>query len=337
MLINRLKLQIWVFLPLGAILLLIVLLPQVLPSYIVILITQSLIYAIAAMSLDLLLGYLGLAALGHMAYFAIGAYVAGILAVRYHFHFGSTLFFSIAISAVAAAALGLLALRARDVYFLMITLSIALCEWGLATRWISLTGGYNGVVGIPRPDLGLPWMMQDVLPFYYLILILFLICLIFIILLIRSPFGKSLVAIRDSESRMNVLGYNTWLHKYIAYIMTASVAGIAGNLYAYYNGYISPDVATLVHCLKLVLMVGLGGPGTIVGPIMGSFIITFLENIVSIYTNRWLMVIAFVYFITAMYTPKGILGLLKGFQEQGKRERIQKWWKQVRLPWNAKA
>jgi branched-chain amino acid transport system permease protein len=177
-------------------------------------------------------------------------------------------------------------------------------------------------VGIPRPELGLPWTMQDVLPFYYLILILFLICLIFIILLIRSPFGKSLVAIRDSESRMTVLGYNTWLHKYIAYIITAAVAGIAGNLYAYYNGYISPDVATLVHCLKLVLMVGLGGPGTIAGPIIGAFIMTFLENIVSIYTDRWLMVIAAVYFLTAMYTPKGILGLLKGFHKQGKVETI---------------
>ena len=325
MLINRLKLQIWIVLPLGAILLLVILLPQFLPSYIVILITQSLIYAIAAMSLDLLLGYLGLAALGHMAYFTIGAYVTGILAVRYNFGFGSTLFFSIAISAAAAAALGLLALRARDVYFLMITLSIALCEWGLATRWVSLTGGYNGIVGIPRPDLGLAWMMQDVLPFYYLILILFLICLVFIILLIRSPFGKSLVAIRDSESRMTVLGYNTWLHKYITYIITAAVAGIAGNLYAYYNGYISPDVATLVHCLKLVLMVGLGGPGTIAGPILGAFIMTFLENIVSIYTARWLMVIAAVYFLTAMYTPKGILGLFKSYQMQGKRKRIQQW------------
>ena len=325
MLINRLKLQIWVFLPLGAILLLVILLPQFLPSYIVILITQSLIYAIAAMSLDLLLGYLGLAALGHMAYFTIGAYVTGILSVRYNFSFGSTLFFSITISAAAAAVLGLLALRARDVYFLMITLSIALCEWGLATRWVSLTGGYNGIVGIPRPDLGLPWMMKDVLPFYYLILILFLICLVFIILLIRSPFGKSLVAIRDSESRMTVLGYNTWLHKYITYIITAAVAGIAGNLYAYYNGYISPDAATLVHCLKLVLMVGLGGPGTIVGPIFGAFIMTFLENIVSIYTDRWLMVIAAVYFLTAMYTPKGILGLFKSYQMQGKRKRIQQW------------
>ena len=282
------------------------------------LITQSLIYAIAAISLDILLGYLGLAALGHMAYFAIGAYVTGILAVRYHVNFGSTLFFSIVISAVAAATLGLLALRARDVYFLMITLSIALCEWGLATRWVSLTGGYNGVVGIPRPDLALPWMMQDVLPFYYLILFFFLICLIFIYLLIQSPFGKSLIGIRDSESRMNVLGYNTWLHKYIAYIITAAIAGLAGNLYAYYNGYVSPDAATLGHCLKLVLMVGLGGPGTIAGPVMGAFIITFLENIVSIYTDRWLMVIAAVYFITAMYTPKGILGLLKGYQEWAK-------------------
>jgi branched-chain amino acid transport system permease protein len=305
---------------LAVILPLLVFFPLILPEYFVILITQSLIYAIAALSLDLLLGYVGLAAIGHMVYFAIGAYITGILTVRYHFGFASTLFFSIAGCALAGAIIGLLALRARDVYFLMITLSIALCGWGLATRWVSLTGGYNGVVGIPRPNLGEVWNVHAVIPFYYLILIFFSVCLLFFYLLVRSPFGKSLVGIRDSESRMRVLGYNTWLHKYIAFIIAAAIAGLAGNLYAYYNGYVSPDASTLQHCLKVALMVGLGGPGTIVGPIIGAFILTFIENILSIYTDRWVMGIALVYFLTAMYTPEGILGLLSRFRKQEEME-----------------
>ena len=310
--------KIRILLAIGLGLAFVLLFPQALPDYLVILTTQSLIYAIAAMSLDILLGYVGLAALGHMGYFAVGAYLTGILVVRHQFGFMSTLLLSIGASALASSLLGLLALRARGVYFLMITLALALCEWGLATRWVSLTGGYNGVVGIPRPDLGLPWSMNGILPFFYLILLFSLIALVLISLLIRSPFGKTLVGIRDSESRMKVLGYNTWLHKYMSYVIAGGIAGAAGTLYAYYNGYVDPDVTTMHICMKLALMVGLGGPGTIVGPIIGAFIITFLENIVSIYTDRWLMIVAAVYFMTPMYTPKGILGLLKSLSRKSK-------------------
>ena len=156
--------------------------------------------------------------------------------------------------------------------------------------------------------------MYDILPFYYLILFIFLICLIFIMLLIRSPFGKTLVGIRDSESRMKVLGYNVWLHQYLAYIIAGGIAGLAGCTYAYYNGYVDPDVLTLQNCMKLVLMVGLGGQGTVLGPIIGAHLITFLENILNIYTDRWVMIMAAVYFVTATYTPQGILGLVNAFR-----------------------
>jgi len=113
-----------------------------------------------------------------------------------------------------------------------------------------------------------------------------------------------------------VLGYNTWLHKYLAFIIAGAFAGLAGGLYAYYNSFVGPNDANLGQCMELVLMVILGGPGTLFGAGLGAFIITFLKNMVSVYTKRWLMVMAVVYVLTALYAPDGIMELLKRFQKQ---------------------
>jgi branched-chain amino acid transport system permease protein len=309
----------WVLLGMGIALLALVLLPPFFSPYVTVLLTQGLIYAIAAMSLDILIGYTGLAALGHAAFFAIGAYTAAILISKFHLGFGTTLFSSVGIAALAAAALGPLSLRATRIYFLMITLSIAMCLWGLIYRWSSFTGGDNGISGIPRPELGLPWSMTDDRLFYYFILAVFVVFTMLIIRLIRSPFGKTLVGIRDSESRMRVLGFNTWLHKYMAYIIAGALAGFAGNLYAYYNGFVNADIANLPGCMKLVLMVSLGGKGTLLGPAIGAVIITFLENMVSVYTDRWLMVLGVVYVVTARVIPGGIMAILKQLGRSTKR------------------
>jgi branched-chain amino acid transport system permease protein len=288
--------------------------PLTLPTYVVILLTQSLIYAIVAMSLDLLIGYTGLGSLGHAAFFAVGAYTTAIFVTRSQVSLGGTLFLSVVAAAGASAIIGPLALRAAGVYFLMITLAIAMCIWGLAYRWVSLTGGDNGITGILRPDLGLPWTMKDPIHFYYLVFAFFLVCFILMFLLIRSPFGKTLVGIRDSESRMRVLGYNIFLHKYLAFVIAGAFAGVSGCLYVYYNSFVSPNEANLGHCMELVLMVTIGGPGTLTGPTFGAFIVVFLKNMVSVYTKRWLMVLALVYVVTALYAPDGITGLLKRLQ-----------------------
>ncbi len=311
---DQLQSRMWILLGLvlaGAFL---VVSPAFLPTYVVILFAQSLTYAVTAMSLDLLIGYTGLGALGHIAYFAVGAYTTAILATRLHLSFAGTASSSMVLAAFASALLGPLALRATGVYFLMITLAIAMCIWGLAFRWVSLTAGDNGITGIERPDLGLPWSMNDALYFYYFLFAVFLICLIIMFLIIRSPFGKTLVGIRDSESRMKVLGYNVWAHKYLAYIVAGAFAGLGGCLYAYFNGFVSPNDANLGHCMELVLMVTIGGPGTLVGATLGAFIIVFLKNMVSVYTQRWLMVLAAVYVVTALYAPDGVTGLFKRLQ-----------------------
>jgi branched-chain amino acid transport system permease protein len=294
----------------GAGLVLLAVLPPVLPAYVVILLTESLIAAIAAGSLDLLIGYTGLASLGHAAFFAVGAYATGILVTRHAASFWTALGVSVLLAAVTSAVVALLALRASGIYFMMITLSVSMCAWGLAYRWVSLTGGDTGVVGISRPKLGIT-SLGGGLDFYYLVLAFFVVCLALLLLLIHSPFGKTLVGVRDSESRMRVLGFNVWLHKYLILIIAGAFAGLSGSLYAYYNGHVGPDAVDLGRAMLFVLMVIIGGPGTLVGPLAGAFIVTFLEKMVSVFTERWVMVLAVAYVITALWAPRGLLGLFR--------------------------
>src|SRR3990172_4325431 len=128
---------------------------------------------------------------------------------------------------IVSAAIAILVLRATGIYFMMITLAVALCAWGLAYRWVSLTGGDTGIVGIPRPRIPIVGLASGALPFYYVSLALFVICLVLYLLFIWSPFGKTLTGIRDSESRMRVLGFNVFLHKYLAMTVTGAFAGLA--------------------------------------------------------------------------------------------------------------
>jgi len=301
----------WLMLTLGLAVMALIMLPPVLPDFVVVVLTQSLILAIVAMSLDLLIGYTDLGALGHGAFFAIGGYTTAILATRYATGFGLNLLASIGMAAGASALLSVLALRTAGIYFLLITLAIAMSVWGLIYRWGSLTGGENGIAGVPRPDLGIGLNMSNHICFYYFILTAFLICLALILLLVRSPFGRTLVGIRESELRMKVLGYNVWLHKYLVLIIAGAFAGVGGCLYSYYNNFVGPDEAGLGQCMEFVLMVCIGGPGTLFGGVIGSFAITFAKHWVSIYTARWLMVLALIYILTAKYAPGGLIGLLK--------------------------
>jgi len=311
--LDAIKARIWVLAGLGAAFLILVLLPPFLPTYYVSLLTQSLIYGIVATSLDIILGYTALPSLGHGAYFAIGAYTTAILATRYGFGFALTLPASILMAAAASAVLGLFALRAAWVYFLMITLAFAMCVWGLIDQWVSFTGGENGISAIQRPHVGIPVDLTDTVNYHYFVLVFFIFCFALIFLLIRSPFGRTLIGIRDSAVRMRVLGCNVWLHKYLAFIIAGAFAGLAGCLFTYFNRFVGPDDAGLSQCMEFFLMVSIGGQGTLVGPNIGSFLITFLKNMVSVYTERWLLIMAFVYILCAKYAPQGLIGLAKRF------------------------
>jgi branched-chain amino acid transport system permease protein len=282
-----------------------------LSAYPLTLLTQAAIVAVLAMSLDVLLGYTGLASLGHAAYFGVAAYAVGILTTEYQRGFLVCLLAGVAAATLTAAVFGLLAIRATGVYFLMITLALGMVVWGLAFRWVSITKGDNGIAGVPRPELGLPWSLGAPLPFFYFALVATLLAWALLGLLVRSPFGMTLMGVRESESRMRALGYNVWLHKYLAFVISGAFAGFAGVFWAYYNGFVSPIDVQLVTSVETLLMVALGGPGTLAGPALGAALIVFLKNFVSVYTKRWLLILGSVYIGVILFAPRGVLGAFR--------------------------
>jgi branched-chain amino acid transport system permease protein len=287
------------------------LLAPFLSAYPLTLLTQAAIVAILAMSLDLLLGYAGLPSLGHAAYFGVAAYTVGILTTEYRRGFLTCLVAGIVLATLTAAVFGLLAIRASGTYFLMITLALGMVVWGLAFRWVSMTKGDNGISGVPRPELGLPWSLGSPLPFFYFVLAAAMLAWALLGLLVRSPFGLSLMGIRESETRMRALGYNVWLHKYLAFVIAGAFAGFAGVFWAYYNGFVSPVDVQLVTSVETLLMVALGGPGTLAGPALGAAVIVFLKNFVSVYTKRWLLILGAVYIGVILFAPRGVLGAFR--------------------------
>ena len=282
-----------------------------LPPYPLTLLTQAAIVAILAMSLDVLLGYTGLPSLGHAAYFGVAAYAVGVLSVDYQRGFVVCFVVAVALAAVTAALFGLIAIRATGTYFLMITLALGMVVWGLAFRWVSLTKGDNGIAGVPRPDIGLPVSLGAPLPFFYFALLGIVLAWTVLGLLVRSQFGMSLQGIRESETRMRALGYNVWLHKYLAFVISGTFAGFAGCFWAYYNGFVSPVDVQLVTSVETLLMVALGGPGTLAGPVIGAAVIVFLKNFVSVYTKRWLLILGAVYIGVILFAPRGVLGAFR--------------------------
>ena len=286
-----------------------------LPAYPLTLLTQATIVAILAMSLDVLLGYTGLPSLGHAAYFGVAAYVVGILTTERQVGFVGCLLAGVLLATATAALFGLLAIRATGVYFLMITLALGMVVWGLAFRWVSMTKGDNGITSIPRPELGLPWSLAAPLPFFYFALVATVLAWAALGVLVRSPFGLSLKGIRESETRMRALGYNVWLHKYLAFVISGLFAGFAGVLWAWYNGFVSPVDVQLVTSVETLLMVALGGPGTLAGSALGAASIVFLKNFVSVYTKRWLLILGAVYIGVILFAPRGVLGAFR--RDQG--------------------
>ena len=286
--------------------------PPLLPAYPLTLLNQVMIYAIFAMSLDLLLGYTGLASLGHAAYFGIAAYVVAIGTTVHGWSFWLALPAAVLGATAVAALFGLIAIRALGVYFLMITLALGMVVWGLAFRWVSLTQGDNGIAGISRPTLVGELSLGDSIAFYYASLIAFLLSFGLLTLIVRSPFGLSLRGIREGERRMKALGYDVWLHKYLAFVIAGAFAGFAGVLWAYYQRFVSPVEAHLITSVEAVLMVAVGGAGTLAGPMLGAGIIVFVKNMLSQYTERWLLVLGILYIVVIAVAPKGIIGALRG-------------------------
>ena len=280
-------------------------------SFVILLITRALILAILAMSLDILLGFTGLPSLGQAAYLGIGAYLTAILAAKFNFGLGWSFWvvvlLGILLAAATAAFFGLFAMRASGVYFLMITLALGQCVWGLAYRWNSMTGGDNGINLPRRPAFGIQ-LVSDV-AYFYVVFGFFAVSLLMLYVLVKSPFGRSLEGIREREVRMRTLGYNTWLHKYLAFIIAGGFGGLAGVLWAHANGHVSPEDVVLTTSVDALLMVVLGGPGTLVGGAIGAAVVLFLREYLSTLVPWWQYVLGGVYILTILYLPDGLMGI----------------------------
>lgn len=294
--------------------LVLLLLPHFLSTYYLGLVVQMMIFALFAMSLDLLIGYTGMASLGHAAYFGVAAYATGLLALKLGWSVWLALPAGLLVAALTATLFGFLALRTRGSYFLMITLALSQVVWGIAFGWRSLTGGDDGLPEVPRPNLGLPWPLTDETPFYYFVLFCIGVGTFLLIRIISSPFGFALRGIRESETRMLSLGYNVWRYKLAVFVLAATFAGLAGCLYVYYNRFVSPDYLQVVRSAEVLLMVILGGAGTLIGPAIGAALIVLLDNVVSTYTERWLLVLGVIYVVVALFAPRGIIGFVREFR-----------------------
>jgi branched-chain amino acid transport system permease protein len=290
-------------------------------SFLILLATRVLSFAILVMSVDLLLGYTGLPSLGQAAYLAVGAYLTAILATKYQFGLGYDFWLVVIggmlLGAALAAVFGLLAIRATGVYFLMITLALGQCVWGLAYRWNSLTNGDNGINLRQRPQFGID--LANEVTFFYLVLGFFVVSLLLLYTLVRSPFGLSLAGIRERELRMRILGYNTWLHKYLAFIIAGAFGGLSGVLWAHTAGIVSPVNVELAFSVDALLMAVLGGSGTLVGGVIGAFIVFGLREYLSTLVPWWQYVLGGVYVLTILYLPTGLMGIPERIRQRRAR------------------
>jgi len=287
------------------------LLPFLFSNYYVGLATQIFIMAIFAMSLDILVGHTGLPSMGHAAYYGVAAYATGFLCLAGVKNFWLVIVLGMGLGGLAAAFFGLLALRAQGPYFMLITLALSQVLWGIAFKWRSLTRGDDGLPGIGRPDLGLGIDLKPDLYFYYFTVAIFLIVVFALFILLNSPFGYTLRGIRESESRMKALGYPVWLYKYASFIFAGIFAGISGVLWVYYSGFVNPSYFAVDLSVKALLMLILGGSGSLFGPLIGAGIIVLLENLVSGFTERWSLVLGIVYVTVIMLFSEGIFSVFK--------------------------
>lgn len=283
------------------------------PSYFLSVVTEILIFGIFAMSLDLLLGYTGLASLGHAAFFGIGAYAAGLVAIKLTPNLPLTMAIGLLVCAISALIIGFLSIRAAGVFFLMLTLAFSQMVYSAVHEWRWITGGPNGLPGIQRPVLSVLSMTTDFNAnerLYYLILAFFVLSVLLLKRIVGSPFGHVLIGIRENEGRMRAVGYNTRNFKLAAFVIAGVFGGLSGVLYSYYNGFISPQEVYWTMSGQVMVMVIIGGAGTLVGPVLGAGALLVVQNIVSSHTDRWptIMGLLFVFFVFA--ARKGILGLI---------------------------
>ncbi|HLQ32259.1 MAG TPA: branched-chain amino acid ABC transporter permease [Chloroflexota bacterium] len=283
-------------------------LPYILSPYYTSLFTQVFVFGLLAMSVGLLGGYLGLMPLGHAALMGVAAYGLGFFIVRAHAPMAAAIGLALLATVVVSLVFGLMAVRTTGVYFTMITLAQGMLVWGAAFKWYQVTGAENGLRGIERPAFAASYW-----EFYYLALFVFAACWVLLWLIVHSPLGLSLQGIRESESRMRTLGFNVTAHKLLAFLISGFFAGVSGLLFGWYNNFISPGSVGLQASADTVLMVIIGGAGSLLGPVVGAALIVFIKNILSIYVARWPTIMGLIFMAVILFAREGLVGFARNF------------------------
>ncbi|MBI2455068.1 MAG: branched-chain amino acid ABC transporter permease [candidate division NC10 bacterium] len=302
----------------AVILALLVILPSALDPYQTILLSYGLIFAIAALGFNLLLGYTGLLSFGHSAYFGMGAYAVAFV-VKYLKITSMEVFLvgGVLASAAIAALFGFLCVRYTRIFFGILTLALSQVLWSLAFKFFWVTGGTDGL-RVPTPSLLGMHMApgQDKMTFlahryYYYVLVIFCVCVAVMWVIVHSPFGKALQAIRDNETRAEFVGVQVWHYRWVAFMVSGAYTGLAGALWVPLNGLTTPDILHWTFSGKIVFFTVLGGFQTFVGPIIGAVVYNYLETYAVGHTVYWQLVLGVVLVVLVLALPAGIVGTAK--------------------------
>lgn len=280
--------------------------PFFISSFVTSILTTSLVFAIFAVSLNIILGHGGLVSLGHAVFFGVGAYTVGLLVQQNFNHIALCILAGIAVSMVFALVMGPVILRTREIYFLMVTLAIGEVFRNIAISWRSLTSGDDGISGVNAGVIaGIDF--SEGRNFYFLALGALVLTLITTRMLMEAPFGHALRALRDNRSRMSVLGVRPLSVQLTAFVIAAGLAGFAGGLFAYEKAFVSPDLFSVHTSAQALLMVVVGGAGSLFGPVIGAFVVEIIRGIGSIYTDRWQTVLGLLAVLVALVSPKVLM------------------------------
>jgi branched-chain amino acid transport system permease protein len=267
--------------------------------------SQILFSAVFALGLNILAGYGGLVSLGHAGLFGITAYATGYM-LQAGFGHPVAIVTALLAGMASMAIYAVLSLRATGIGFIMITLALGEIIWGLAYRWISITGGDNGINLHGRPE---PFGLDLTTPnaFYYTTLVVFLVAFATVIVFVRSPMGAALMGTRDQPRRMNALGYHVWAIRFWACMFSGLLTSVSAVLFVYYTQFISPQALDLTASAEVLLMVISGGAGTLFGPIVGAALVIVVKSVVSGFLERWNMLLGFIFVAIVILMPEGLV------------------------------
>ncbi len=277
--------------------------------------TRVLVMAIAAMAVNFLLGFTGVLSFGHAAYLGLGAYGAG-MTLKYLVPSTSLgLLVGVLAGTLGAMVIGAMIVRLRGVYFAMVTIAFGQVFYFIAFRWVSLTGGDDGLTGWKRLPLDLGFTEIDIADndkaFYYLVLLCLAVSAGIMALLLRSPFGRTLLAIRENERRARFLGIPVQQHIWLSFVISAAFISLAGTLYAYLDNFVDPRAFHWQQSGDFVIMAVLGGMRSFWGPLIGAAIFVVLQDKLSSLTDNWMSLIGVFFVLVVVFFPTGVLGILR--------------------------